>query len=100
MSRIFPEKQELLSQIRHPDGRNFSFPFPGLGPGLHTPFAVHRNKWKETSRLSEEEGRERPGTDGLLKCQGWPSGSEGTLGWGGGEAWGQVSVFFSELRPA
>lgn len=48
----------------------------------------------ETSRLSEEEGRERPGTDDPLKCQGWPSGSEGTLGWGGGEAWGQVSVFF------
>lgn len=97
LCRISPEKRELLSQVRHPDGRNFSFPFPGLSPGLHTPTAVHRSKVTETSRPGEEKSRERPGAGGPPKCHGRPSRREGRL-WG--EAGGRVTVLFSELRPA
>ena len=91
MSRISPEKQELLSQVRHPDSRNFSFPVPGLSPGLHTPFAVQRYKVKESSRPGEEESRERPGTDGPLERRACPSGREETL-LGGGLGTGDCPV--------
>lgn len=94
MGRLSPEKhkKKYLRKVRYPDGRTFSFPFPGLSPGLHTPSAVHRNKVEETSR-------ERLGTDGPLTRQGCFTGRLGTCRKGGPEA-GCLSCSLSAGQPS
>lgn len=78
LGRISPENTGAARPARCPDGRNFSFLFPGPGPGLHTPFAEGK-----TSRHSET-GRGKPGTQGPWQRQGCPpQGRVGPLGgWG------------------
>lgn len=89
-----PEKCELLSQVRHPDGRNFSL-LPWIESWAPHPICSSQKQSKRNGRPGEEVSRKRPGTDGPLKLQGYSIGREGTAE---EEARGHVPVLFSELR--